>query len=228
MQITVRPCYTVAIHKEGRMRRIIFSWFFVVWGLLYSGAVFAAEGCTINRVVGDVRILRGSETMAAKENDSLKKGDRLQTGDNCKADMSMNGLAGCRVLAGSRVEIASWKSEDMSLSVEKGNVILNLNRLPKESAFKLETPTAVATVRGTQFWGRVESKAQDNSVTTFAVKRGTIEIMDKLSNLNFKLEKGDALDLDGKAGHALLIRPALDEEMQAMDQADDIPVDTES
>ena len=140
-------------------------------------------------------------------------------------DMSMNGLAGCRVLAGSQVEVASWKSENMSLSVEKGNVILNLDKLPKESSFKIETPTAVATVRGTQFWGRVEGKARETSVTTFAVRRGTVEIMDKLSSLNFRLEKGDALDLNGKAGGALLIRPALDEEMEAMAQADDISID---
>ena len=49
------------------------------------------------------------------------------------ADMSMNELAGCRLLANSRVKIDGWKLENMALSVEKGNVILNLEKLPEKS-----------------------------------------------------------------------------------------------
>ena len=208
------------------MRRSFFLWLFVL-GVFSPEWALAAEGCAIRSITGDVRIVRDGQSMPAKANDSLKKGDRIETGGNCSADMSMNGLAGCRVLANSQVEVAAWKSENMSLSVEKGNVVLNLKNLPKDSAFKVETPTAVATVRGTQFWGRVEGKAQENPVTTFAVRRGSVEILDKASSLKFKLEEGDALDLSGKTGGALGIRPALDQEMQAMAQADEIPTDKE-
>ncbi len=206
------------------MRRMITLWV-LLSGVLVPAAAFAAEGCTIQKVVGDVQVMRGRESMPAKESDSLKKGDKLMTGPSCMADMSMNGLAGCRVLAASQVEIASWKNEDMSLTVDKGNVILNLEKLPKTSSFKLETPVAVATVRGTQFWGRVD-KTPGDGVTTFAVRKGSVDVMDKRSSLKFTLVQGEALDITGKAGSALIIRPAEPDEMQAMDQADGIPTGT--
>ena len=197
------------------------KWFGIfLCGIFWSSGAFAAEGCTVNRVVGDVRVIRDGQSMPAKENDQLKKGDRLETGGNCAADMSMNGLAGCRVLAQSQVEVAGWKKENMSLTVSKGNVILNLEKLPTDSTFRVETPTAVAAVRGTQFWGRVENASPENPVTTFAVRSGVVQITDKVSSKTFELQKGQALDISKTAAVAPSVRTALPEEMQAMEQAD--------
>ncbi len=187
---------------------------------LFSGQAFAAsEGCTVNQVVGSVQVIRDGQTTDAKVKDTLKKGDVIQTGENCMADMSMNELAGCRLLAGSRVKVAGWKLENMSLEVEKGNVILNLEKLPEKSTFKVETPTAIAAVRGTQFWGRVDDKNPDNSVTTFAVREGTVEItpLTGTDKSPYILSPGEAIDLS--EGSAPSKRQALPEEMQAMEQA---------
>ena len=192
-----------------------------ILGLGSQTALYAAEGCTLNRVLGDVKVMREGQEMAAAQNDALKKGDKLMTGPDCTADMSMNDLAGCRVLPGSEVEVAGWKPENMSLNVVSGNVVLNLKTLPKDSNFKVETPTAVATVRGTQFWGRVEGPS-DSPVTTFAVREGVVEIMDKASSQMFTLNPGQALDLSKDAATPPALREALPGEMQAMEQADSI------
>lgn len=191
-------------------------------GFVSINAFAATEGCTVNQVMGQVQVIRDGQLTDVSAKDILKKGDILQASENGTVDMSMNELAGCRLLAGSRVKIDGWKLENMALSVEKGNVILNLQKLPKESSFKVETPTAVAVVRGTQFWGRVDDTKTDSPVTTFAVREGVVEITDKATSQTFSVEKGKALDLPKDSAQAPVIREALPGEMQAMEQADAI------
>ncbi len=191
--------------------------------LFWQVSSYAVEGCTLNSVSGDVKVMRAGQEIPAQTKDTLKKGDKLVTGasPSCTADMSMNDLAGCRVLPNSEVEVAGWKPENMSLNVISGNVILNLKKLPADSSFKVETPTAVAAVRGTQFWGRVEGSS-DSPVTTFAVRQGEVDITDKASSQTFKLMAGQALDLPKTASAPPVMREALPGEMQAMEQADAI------
>ncbi len=207
----------VEIQLKGEMMKKFLA--LIALSLVSVNALAASEGCTVNQVVGQVQVMREGQLTDVSAKDILKKGDVIQTGGNCMADMSMNDLAGCRLLADSRVKIDGWKTENMALSVEKGNVILNLEKLPEKSSFKVETPTAVAVVRGTQFWGRVDDKNPDNPVTTIAVREGVVEITDKASSQTFSVEKGKALDISKDASSAPVIREALPEEMQAMEQA---------
>ena len=107
----------------------------------------------------------------------------------------------------------------MHLKIMSGNAVLNLKKLSPASTFKVETPTAVAAVRGTQFWGRVDLQKADNPVTTFAVREGIVTVMVKNAGKLFYLKKGQALDIPKNTSIAPSIRPALDAEMEAMKQA---------
>jgi len=185
-------------------------------------AYAAAEGCVVTGVLGDATVMRNDTEIAVQKGDSLMKGDLVKTSADGQMDMSMNDLAGCRMLPGSAVRVESWKSENMSLKVESGNVVLNLKELPKASSFKIETPAAVATVRGTQFWGRVNPSA-DSAVTTFAVRKGSVEIspVGGAQAMPVMLEAGQAIDISTKES-SYAVRDALPEEMAAMEQADQI------
>lgn len=189
--------------------------------VLYSTTLWAAEGCTVLSVQGAPAVMRDGQKMDPKPGDQLKKGDVIVANSACGLDMSMNDLAGCRVLADSKLEIAGWKKDNMSVRIVDGNIILNLKKLPEDAAFKVETPTAIAAVRGTQFWGRVSRPTPDNPITTFAVREGVVEITPAGSKETFRLEEGKALDL--KLGEAAAVRDALPAEMQAMEQASAIP-----
>ncbi len=189
-----------------------------------GSALAASEGCVVSGVLGEVTVMREGQSMPIKQGDALKKGDSIQTSPACQVDMSMNSLAACRVLSGSEVKIMGWKQENMSLKVESGNVILNLKELPATSSFRVETPTAVATVRGTQFWGRVNPSG-DSSMTTFAVRKGSVEItpLENTGAAPVTITPGQAIDI-AKGSGVYAVRDALPEEMAAMEQADQISV----
>jgi ferric-dicitrate binding protein FerR (iron transport regulator) len=190
-----------------------------------SPAAFAAaEGCTVNQVTGSAHAMREGQEIPVERDFVLQKGDTLMTASDATVDMSMNDLAGCRALGGTEVEVLGWKPANMALKVSKGNVILNLKDLPETAAFKVETPTAVATVRGTQFWGRVDTAAAENPVTTFAVREGSVEVAPAgvVDGGPIQLQAGQALDITKMSG-SYSVRDALPEEMAAMEQASSIP-----
>lgn len=152
----------------------------------------------------------------------LAQDDQISTGADGQLDIAINALVGCRLLPSTTCRIIQTQKDRMSLSVVEGNVILNLRQLPSNSSFILETPTAIAAVRGTQFWGRVipGGEAIQSPGTTFAVREGTIQVIDKSSRKYFDLHQGQALDLSGQT--LPVIRPALDDELEAMKQAAEI------
>lgn len=183
----------------------------------------AVEYNVVSSFTGNPQILRNGETIPVSARMLLYSGDIVKTPTpESRVDLSVSGLAGCRVLPSSEFTIVNGNWSNMRMKIVSGNAILNLAKLPKDSSFELETPTAIAAVRGTQFWGRVDAQNPGNPVTTFAVREGTVEIFAKTAGKLFNLEKGQALDIPADASVIPLIRPALDAEMQAMAQASSI------
>lgn len=187
-----------------------------------GSASATAEKIMISEVQGNAMIIRDGQEIAASQGLSCQVNDILKTMPGCQIDIAMNDLLGCRVLASSEVQIADAKEKLMRLKLDNGNVILNVNKLAKDVEFKVETPTAVAAVRGTQFWGRVEGAQINSPVTTFAVREGSIEIFPKGTEKGFTVNQGQALDIPKDASLVPVIRPALAEELAAMEQASTI------
>ncbi len=206
------------------MARKIVSKSLLIAFLLASPAVCWADNsqAVVSDIQGSSMIIRNGQEIPASVGMACEKGDVLKTASNSRLDLSLNNLAGCRVLASSECQIADAKASDMSLKVTDGNVILNLKKLPEGSSFKVETPTAVAAVRGTQFWGRVDLQKIDNPVTTVAVREGSVEIFAKSAGKSFTITPGQALDIPKDSKVTPSVRPALPAEMQAMEQAKDI------
>ena len=183
-----------------------------------------AEGQNIvTQSSGTVLILRGTDEIPAVPGTVLMAGDILKTSEEGTADISLNGLAGARVLGTSEVSVDDTAAASMRLTIRSGNAIMNLDKLPTTSTFRVETPTAVASVRGTQFWGRVGSPSGE-PVTTFAVREGAVQIFTKASSQTFDLTQGEALDIPQSSLIAPIVRAALDDEMKAMAQADSIRI----
>jgi hypothetical protein len=201
-------------------KRMIFLFAFSFFAV--QPAFAQSEKAVVSNIQGLATLIRGGETLEVTPGLSCQKGDILKTGSDCTLDLAINDLAGCRVLASSECLIDNAKKESMQVKVNKGNVILNLEKLPAESTFQVETPTAVAAVRGTQFWGRVDLQQIENPVTTFAVREGSVRIFSKSFGESFTVNQGQAIDIPKTGEAPPVLRNALEGEMQAMEQASTI------
>ena len=211
------------IPKNGLFKKSAWVVFYLIFCVPLA---HAAEGCVINGFTGKIQVLREGVWMDLKEKEVLKTNDHLSTEADATLDMSMNDLAGIRILPRTEVEITGWKSDNMLLNLVKGNLIVNLKKLPADSNFHVETPTALATVRGTQFWGRLEENGE-TPVTTFAVRQGLVDVMYKVNfGRIYSLSPGQAVDLPKTVSEIkATMRKALPEELKAMEQADAIPTE---
>ncbi|RHX83972.1 adhesin Lsa19 [Leptospira stimsonii] len=125
-------------------------------------------------------------------------------------------LGSFRLLGGSVAKVATLNAETVSFQVSDGNVLIKTSKLTKGQSLTVDTPTVVAAVRGTQFWGRVNGKDESG---TFAVREGSVEITRKSDNARVLIEAGQAVDL--KPGDKeLKTRVAAKEELSAMEQID--------
>lgn len=203
------------------MKKSFFAFCVAATAALLTLTAGAEEGqVVITRTQGQPMVLRAGEALPASMGLQCQTTDTLMTHDGAQMDVAINGKAGCRLLPQTEVSMRG-AGRDMNLQISRGNIILNLDKLDEGSTFRVETPTAIASVRGTQFWGRVEAASPDNPVTTFAVREGIVEVLVKSTSQSFRLEQGQALD-SPLSGAPSVVRPALAAELQAMDQADDI------
>ena len=198
-----------------------------------SPAGTESEQVVVSNVQGSPMILRNGQPIPATAGMACQKYDVLKTTEGCVVDISVNNLAGCRILPSSECAIMETKEESMHLKIKNGNAVFHVGKLGAKSSFKVETPTAIAAVRGTQFWGRVDlqrsyanqkvaSTVVINPVTTFAVREGVVEVHPNPIGEKFTLQPGQALDIPKDVSVSPSIRPALAEEMQAMEQASTI------
>ena len=101
------------------------------------GAVFLISGKASRRLL--------------KEGDLLKAGDWVEVGGGGYADIAYdrewNNVT--RIEENSKIQIRSVCPGSMTL--QKGGVFAKLKALPPESSFEVQTPTAIAAARGTEF-----------------------------------------------------------------------------
>ncbi|ALO26612.1 sigma factor regulatory protein FecR [Leptospira borgpetersenii] len=125
-------------------------------------------------------------------------------------------LGSFRLLGGSTATLAALNADSASFQVSEGNILIKASKLTKGQSLLVDTPTVVAAVRGTQFWGRVNKKDETG---TFAVREGAVEVTRKSDNIKVLVEAGQAVDL--KPGDKdLKTRAAAKEELAAMEQID--------
>ena len=180
---------------------------------------YAMDQAVITNVKGDVQIIRNGQTLPAKVSESFQKGDIIKTGDGATVDISINNMVGYRVLSSSQSTVVDTNEKEMQMKIDKGSILANIEKLSKISTFKVETPTAIASVRGTQFLGEVNFKIPDNPNATFAVREGSLDVLTIATGETFTVNEGMALDIPHDIIGTLNTRGALGAELATLDQA---------
>lgn len=114
-----------------------------------------AMDAAVVSVTGKVEVQKGETWVPVKAGDVLKKGDVISTGFKSSAELKMND-AQVTVGALARVTIEKLASNDVkdetSLFVDSGKISANVQRTTdKRVNFKVSSPVATASVRGTGF-----------------------------------------------------------------------------
>ncbi len=160
---------------------------------------------------------KSQEPKAIKVFDSLPQAEVIKTAKDSTLDISSD-LGTMRLLGDSMVSLETLTEDLLTLNVSEGNILVKSSKLTKGQSLKVITPTVVAAVRGTQFWGQVNKETETG---TFAVREGAVEITRKSDNVSFLIETGKALDIDPK-NKDWKVRSAKQGELDAMAQIDEI------
>ena len=181
--------------------------FFVVLVSLFAFArpVLAEEfQCEVLNVKGTVTVRDSKGTArAAKQTELLKVGEEVEVGDESYVDLSYDKdwKNVTRLEANSKVKITSIAPGKLDLT--EGGIFAKLKKLPQDSAFEVRTPTAVATVRGSEYrttflLGQTDVfNAASSRVVVYGVKEdGTA---DKDTAVLVERDKKTSVETAGKA-----------------------------
>jgi hypothetical protein len=126
----------------------------------------------VNYLSGVAEKTSGSRWIALSVEDKLSVNDSVKTGNDSILDVATT-LGSIRLLSNTEFHLNTLGSENQKVTVSGGDILVKLDKLSKKQSFTLDTPTVLAGVRGTQFWGRV-NKADETG--TFAVRDGYVVI----------------------------------------------------
>lgn len=186
------------------------------WIVFASAAAYAANCGEITQAVGEPQIVRSGRTIPATVGTPLQEGDVIRSPKGSSANFSVNGVAGLSAGEGTECEITS-SGEIMKVTLELGELRANIKKLPAGSAFSVETPTAIAAVRGTQFSSKVTMNARNLPDSSFAVRDSVVDVTVKSSGQKIELQKGFALDVPSIQTGAPASRQATGTELMGME-----------
>ena len=128
---------------------------------------------------GNIDIIKSGEKIRPKLKMLIESGDVISTSKHARIDVQLENYGLIRVNQNSEVEldkILETINHKVTVKMESGQILCKLKKLDKAKEFDVETPTAVAGVRGTTFL--VDSK-EDKENSEIAVDEGNLEVINK-------------------------------------------------
>ncbi|GAB1468603.1 hypothetical protein MASR2M64_13410 [Candidatus Cloacimonadota bacterium] len=195
------------------MKRII------VTLILASIAIFlvAADSVALlSASKGKVDLSRDAKAIKFKTGDLLKNNDQLRTGgESFAAYKYIDGSSTIKVFSNSVVTITanrSGKTLSKKVVVNKGSIFTDVK--PKTGAFMVQTPTTVASVKGTGFL----TKITDDGQSLFIVTDGVVELKILDGEDVKSVAAGKTAVIDGTGKYE--IRDSSPEDTSAIEQAE--------
>ena len=173
-------------------------------GLLAAAVLFdrrPAQALTEKSIIfnfdGHCSVIRRNRTLPPDADMKLYKDDLLKTEKDSFLEVTLNGLAGFRILGESECRLVSVTDSVMQVRLETGRMLCNVKPLESGTRYLVETPLATAIVRGTQFM--VDIQKQDRATkVTFAVKKGYVEVSMNDGSSLVTLAEGQAVDVSNE------------------------------
>ena len=134
--------------------------------LVLAAAPAFAVDATLVKVRGEVyfRPEGAARDLLAKGGEEMIYGDALRTGPGGLAQVELEGR-GAVLIRENSAFLLQGNPQNTTLRFQFGEFLVGLRKaLDKSESFRVRTPSAVAAVRGTLFWG----KSDEKKTTTYA------------------------------------------------------------
>ena len=151
-------------------------------GLVFPFPIFSAMIGEFAVVNGDVTVKRAGKVIKAKAKDKVETLDFIQTGKNSNARVVLSDDTAMALGPNSRLEMKQFTVQGGKttglFSVPAGLVQTNVAKaLGPGSKFEIQTPTAIAGVRGTAWLTLVELAAQSAAKSSFYALNQSIFVL---------------------------------------------------
>ncbi|HTB21402.1 MAG TPA: FecR family protein [bacterium] len=167
-----------------------------------SGTADGSVAATAVSVTGDVRLQMGDGWQTVQVGQLLTQGDRVVTGDDSALQMVLADGSSVALGADSELSLASVGSGAPGsvtlLSLARGLLDTMVEKLKLGSRFEIETPYAVAAVKGTDF--EVSAAGQGAAVT---VNQGTVQMGDSSRAYFWPVRPMERCQMEGRRMTAL-------------------------
>ncbi len=163
-------------------------WLFLIAALVALGLVsgqLVAKTPSIAKITfytGEVQVQKAMKNDWGKAifNQTLLSGQKVKTQEESRAEIGFADGSIIRIDSNSKLDIVDAKKEKngaqtATAKVWSGKVWANVNKMSKKTKFQLESPTAVAAVRGTVY----RMAVSDDKTTKIAVYSGEVAVDNK-------------------------------------------------
>lgn len=159
-----------------------------VGGLFLWSKIASAEIGNINIYTGSASVLRRGTPELARTGHPVKRGDVITVGPDSRVSIVLKDGSVIRFEANSEIKINELRYEggevvDASFSLLYGKMWSKVEPLESGSNWRVETPTVVASVRGTAFNTRYTDETSGVSVYEGVVGVGLISLPQNEKNL---------------------------------------------
>lgn len=163
--------------------------------LLAAGSAGAQEGrnCTLSRLSGPATLQRDGTVVAVATGTKLSDRDRLRTGADAKAEVTCDDGAVVTLGAATDLDlgrIAGAGNAGSLLGLLEGIARFMLPENRKPGAFEVTAPTAVASVRSTEWLMQVDPRG-----TAVFVVRGRVGVQGRAAGPIADLNPGQGVDV---------------------------------
>ncbi len=138
---------------------------------------------------GDVSVSKDGEWEEAMIGVTLNENASLKVGEDSYCEIQFGNTASVRISANTEVSLKrvllEVKKTDVKVGLVSGTVLCKVKKLAKDDRFKVQTPSVVCGVRGTQFGVKVDREKG----TVVAVKKGAVAVLPASLDLDEMKEK---------------------------------------
>ena len=180
--------------KRGSYMSIKFATRVALLFMILSISSLFADKALVTHAKGQVSFIRNSKTAALLANEILQSGDTVVTGVTGEATIQFASKTICRIGPGTKVKISelSGNGTQVKMDLTNGSVVSRVQKNTAKDNYVVQTPTAIAGVRGTDFI----AEADKNGESKILVDQGSVGVTSLKSGNESVAEQGQAIVAD--------------------------------